>query len=65
MSSKEKVYSGENLEAILAVMEVNLFEQNEDFSAEIYEIEDEIGETQPACSFSCDQCDKIRKTQQI
>ena len=62
MAGKEDFYSGENLEAILAAMEDNLLDQNEDFSAQIDGV-GELGENQPACSFSCDQCDKICKTQ--
>ena len=63
MAGKEDFYSGENLEDILAAMEDNLLEQNEGFSAQIDEVVGELGENQPACSFSCDQCDKICKTQ--
>ena len=63
MAGKEDFYSAENLESILAAMEDNLFEQNEDFSVQIGEVVGELGENQHACSLSCDQCDKICKTQ--
>ena len=56
MAVKEVFYSGKNLEAVLASME--------DFSAQIGEVV-EMRENQPACSFSCDQCDKICKTQRM
>ena len=63
MAGKEDIYSVQNLEAVLAAMEEDLLDQNEDFSAQIDEVVGELGENQPACSFSCDQCDKICKTQ--
>ena len=65
MAGKEDFYSGENLEAILAAMEDNLLNQNEDFSAQIDEVVGELGGNQPACSFSCDQCDKICKKNEV
>ena len=63
MAGKEDFCSGENLEAVMAAMEDNLFDQNEDFNPQIDEVVGELGENQPACSFSCDHCDKICKTQ--
>ena len=52
MTGKEDFYSGENLEAVLAAMEDNLFDQNEDFIAQIDAVVEEMGENQPTCSFS-------------
>ena len=59
MAGKEDFYSGKNLEAVLTAMEDNLFDQNEVISAQIDEVVEEMRENQLACSFSCDQCDKI------
>ena len=63
MAGKVDFYSGETLEAILAAMEDNLFEQDEDITAQIDEVVEAMEENQPVCRFSCDQCDKICKTQ--
>ena len=63
MAGKVDFYSGETLEAILAAMEDNLFVQDEDITAQIDEVVEAMEENQPVCRFSCDQCDKICKTQ--
>ena len=50
---------GDDLDVILSLIEEDILVEDDGFTAEV----EEIVENQPSNSFSCDQCDKVCKTQ--
>ena len=62
MAGMEDFYSGDDLDCILAVIEDDLLEKNEEITGEVNNVVEESVDIPPDKWFHCDQCDKVCKT---
>ena len=58
----EDFYTGDDLDCILAVIEDDLLEKNEEITGEVNNVVGEIVDIPPDKWFHCDQCDEVCKT---
>ena len=64
MACQEDVYVGEDLEAILAAIDEDIWDNDDGFNAEIDSLISDIEKEPSQIGFKCEKCKKVCKSKQ-